>query len=62
MTSDHVVPRSKGGPNQIWNLKPCCYDCNQLKADSEWREHCEDCNRIWRHFDYVFAPQNLERR
>ena len=33
-TKDHLVPRSKGGPDSITNLATCCYRCNQSKADN----------------------------
>jgi 5-methylcytosine-specific restriction endonuclease McrA len=33
MTVDHFVPRSKGGPDSIENLRPMCFPCNQLKGD-----------------------------
>lgn len=33
-TMDHVVPISKGGIwNDLDNIKPACYICNQKKAD-----------------------------
>ena len=31
-TADHVIPRSKGGGNEISNLLPCCNPCNRSKA------------------------------
>jgi hypothetical protein len=34
-TKDHVVPKARGGSNHAINLVPCCYDCNQRKAD-DW--------------------------
>jgi len=33
-TIDHVVPRSKGGTDDLDNLKTCCRDCNVRKSDS----------------------------
>ena len=33
MTVDHIVPRSKGGPDDFDNLQLLCRPCNELKAD-----------------------------
>lgn len=33
-TVDHVLPRSRGGPNSWANLIAACLTCNQLKADA----------------------------
>jgi hypothetical protein len=33
LTLDHVIPRSKGGPNTWENLVACCGPCNKRKAD-----------------------------
>lgn len=38
---DHVVPRSKGGPNTLDNLVLCCGQCNGSKGNRdvfEWLE------------------------
>lgn len=32
-TVDHIVPRSRSGPNTFANLIAACLTCNQLKAD-----------------------------
>lgn len=29
---DHVIPRSKGGSNERWNLRTACADCNVGKG------------------------------
>lgn len=31
---DHVVPKRQNGPDEIWNLVPCCKSCNSSKGSS----------------------------
>jgi len=31
-TLDHIIPKSKGGPNRRWNLARCCTHCNGSKS------------------------------
>lgn len=30
--TDHVLPSSRGGPDEAWNLVPACADCNLSKS------------------------------
>ena len=32
-TVDHIIPRSKGGKDNLENLVPCCFSCNAKKKD-----------------------------
>lgn len=34
MTKDHIVPKSKGGANALYNYQPMCQFCNSEKADT----------------------------
>jgi len=38
LSIDHVIPKSRGGPNTWENCVTACVDCNQKKADRTPRE------------------------
>ena len=38
-TTDHKIPKSRGGTNTQANKAPCCYPCNQEKADLTEEEY-----------------------
>lgn len=33
MTKDHIIPKSKGGPNELENYQPMCCKCNREKGN-----------------------------
>lgn len=34
LTVDHIIPRSRGGSDEMYNLQPMCADCNRKKGNS----------------------------
>lgn len=38
LTLDHIVPKSRGGPNTWTNIVAACKDCNQRKGDKTPQE------------------------
>lgn len=37
-TKEHITPKSKGGTDALKNLKPCCFECNQLKSNLDLKQ------------------------
>ena len=38
---DHLVPQSRGGTDDLSNLRPCCKRCNTDKADMHYIDFLE---------------------
>jgi hypothetical protein len=41
MNRDHIIPKSKKGPNSDWNYQPMCIKCNSKKGNNESAEDRE---------------------
>jgi 5-methylcytosine-specific restriction enzyme A len=42
LTMDHLIPISRGGKSERFNLVPCCKECNTKKKQllpAEWEEY-----------------------
>lgn len=50
-TVDHLIPKSKGGPDKSWNLVPCCRNCNSSKHDKNLADFLND--------SFVYDYQNV---
>lgn len=35
LTKDHIIPKSRGGPDKLDNLQTMCYSCNWQKSNSQ---------------------------
>jgi 5-methylcytosine-specific restriction endonuclease McrA len=45
MTIDHVVPKCKGGGNELHNLLPSCTECNTAKGGKDYKTFVEKANK-----------------
>lgn len=43
---DHVIPKAKGGSEEIGNLVPCCYSCNATKGRKDVEDFREWQRRL----------------
>lgn len=37
-TKEHIIPKANGGTDALSNLKPCCYECNQLRSNLDLKQ------------------------
>lgn len=42
MTKDHIIPKSRGGKNNLDNYQPMCTICNGIKGERNHSEHPEE--------------------
>lgn len=61
-TVDHIHPLTMWGTNNIENLRPCCYTCNQQKGKKNLYDFCEKYVRdqaIQTFHKRVRIPENI---
>ena len=61
-TIDHIVPVSRGGTNQLSNLRCLCERCNKLKADDLDPEMIENIWNIGARYLYDNPNSELSKR
>ncbi|MCB0916647.1 MAG: HNH endonuclease [Actinobacteria bacterium] len=44
---DHVIPRSKGGTDDLDNLRPCCLRCNMSRGNRMGPGRAPVTSRDW---------------
>lgn len=60
-TTEHVVPRSKGGPSWIENELAACARCNHERGHRSLGEFAQECRREGREPDLGALTDALER-
>ncbi len=48
LTMDHVIPLSRGGTSERFNIVPACKECNNKKKyllPAEWKEYLSSMNK-----------------
>ena len=49
LTMDHIIPLSRGGKSEKYNLVPACKECNNKKKyllPAEWDEHLQRIKKV----------------
>lgn len=47
MTKDHIIPRSKGGEDNLTNYNTLCIICNNLKSNEFTYDQTFELRKIW---------------
>ena len=55
---DHIVPRSSGGTNSIYNLVTSCRSCNEKKSNKTLKEFGESMNKDYSHLEPKKLPKD----
>ena len=55
---DHVIPRSNGGTNSVYNLVASCKSCNQIKSNLSLKEFGNIMNKDYSHLEPKKLPKD----
>lgn len=76
MNRDHIIPKSKKGPNTDWNYQPMCAKCNTKKGNAEtpedrqlaafrqhWKKiHCAIHDNVFKWMPKWMKGSNLKKK
>lgn len=64
MNRDHILPASKGGGNEVWNMRPACSKCNGARGNAmEQKDHeLAKFNRRWAQWHQTMFLPNTKIR